>query len=191
MRNIHWARGIYGGGHQLPRSGITVLVPLVETDDRCCTATRLTVSLSILTASAGPEHELKAMCHASHMTNSVSECRFFPPYIKFTIKINRSKFRKQSIIAYGRNMGRHGVFKWKFFEILLMIPTKYLVFCWTGLTLSAIYSTNFPNLLIFIEIFLYHYEYSRHNRPVSVIFDSIPQISRRYFIFRWNVVTEV
>ena len=39
-------------------------------------------------------------------------------------------------------------------------------------------------LLIFVKIFLYHYEYSRHNRTASVIFDSFPKLSRRYFIFR-------
>ena len=33
-------------------------------------------------------------------------------------------------------------------------------------------------LFIFIKICLHHYEYSRHNRPVSVILDSIPKISR-------------
>ena len=30
----------------------------------------------------------------------------------------------------------------------------------------------------------YYYEYSKHNRPISVIFYLFPKISRRYFILR-------
>ena len=37
----------------------------------------------------------------------------------------------------------------------------------------------------------YFYENSRYNRPVSIIFYSFRKISRRYFILRGNVVTEL
>ena len=56
-----------------------------------------------------------------------------------------------------------------FKKCLLTIP-KGLEFCCTGLTLSIIYYAHLLKLLFFIKIILYHYEYLRHNRPVSVIF---------------------
>ena len=58
-----------------------------------------------------------------------------------------------------------------FIIMLLIIPTKCLDFCCTGLTPSVIYITYFHQKI------LYHYKYSRHNRPVSVILDSFPKIS--------------
>ena len=76
-------------------------------------------------------------------------------------------------------------------SISLIIPTKCLEFCCTGLTLMVRYFVNLLKLLTFITILLYHYEYSRHNKLVSVVFDSFPKISRRYFIFRGNVVIEL
>ena len=78
-----------------------------------------------------------------------------------------------------------------FLKMLSIIPTKSLEFCCTDLTLVVIYSASLLKLLIFIKHLSYLYEYSRHYRPVSVIFYSSPKISRRYFILRGNVVTEL
>ena len=50
---------------------------------------------------------------------------------------------------------------------------------------------KFVKILIFIKIFWCYYEYSRHKRPVSVLFYSFPKTSRQYFILRGNVVTEL
>ena len=72
------------------------------------------------------------MGHASHVKNSVSAYQLFYPYLKFWIKIYRSKFRKWSIIAYEKNIGSRRTLKYIFFEILLIIPTKCLEFCCTG-----------------------------------------------------------
>ena len=40
-----------------------------------------------------------------------------------------------------------------------------------GIYMLYTLSENLLKLLIFIKNFLYHYEYSRHNRPVSVFFN--------------------
>ena len=56
-------------------------------------------------------------------------------------------------------------------KIKCLIRTQCLEFCFTGLTLSVIYSANLLKLLILIKILKYFYEYSRHNRPVSVNLD--------------------
>ena len=87
-------------------------------------------------------------------------------------------------MAYGRNKERHNALKLKKLLILLIIPTECLKFCCTDLTLSVNILCKFAKITYFYQIFLYHYEYSRHNRPVLVIFNSFPKFSRRYFIIR-------
>ena len=81
------------------------------------------------------------------------------------------------------------VLKYIFKNFLLIIPSKCLVFCCTRLTLSVKFSVNLLKLLIFIKKCLYYYQYSKHNRPVSLNFDLFSKISRPCFNFRGNVVT--
>ena len=131
--------------------------------------------------------------HSSLLKDSSTSSKFF--FFRSEIKIQHKLMLYYIHLSIIKAMGLAGhvtnsVPGYQFFFSMYKICNKNKSVKIQEMINKGIWN-NLLKLLIFIKIFLYHYEYSRHKRPVSVIFYSFPKVSRRFIILRWEFSIQI